>query len=915
MFKSWRSDKKKIKAVFMLQFQATQVPPLKKPALTISLVPEDVGKTTFKLEKAAVRDGTCSWDNPIYVSVKLIGEPKSGKLHEKIYHFVVSNGSSKSGYLGEASIDFADFAQETEPLTVSLPLKFANSGAVLHVTIAKVQGGFEQRQIEDSEDSKLHSASSLKNQPSNGHIDGNDFTLTENIERDGSFDGSIGSHMDFQSTSRENSMPCKETKDTTKMKNRLHRPSSTDWSMGSNSDESLVDLANSPEDNLPREFQEASDESIEQLKSQISSLMRQSEISELELQTLRKQIAKESRKGQDLSRQIIDLKVERDALRIECDQLKSLHRSVDERESLNQLLVENEDFKVRLEEIERELGHEKELNTDLKMQLEKTQDSNSELILAVRDLDEMLEQKDKEISSLSDKLVLTKCVEEVREDKCKCKLKDDGDQQALPASQVLPMEKIDASELHSLKQKIIDLSDEIEEHRENREKLENYIEQLTSDYEALKQENQNISLELEQSQLQELKMQNEFSGALTTIKTLELHIQTMEEKFKKQTQELSESLVSINALESQVKGLEEDLEKQTQGFEHDLDAMTRVKIEQEHRAIRAEEALRKTRWKNAIRAEQLQEEFKRLSVEMAGRLDDNEKTASKAVTEVNELQVQKGILEQTIQQANKELASIKDQNRVKVEELSAQLELKTKDMHQMSLQLEDRSKQLAYQMKLKEEMRETFALEIQSLKANIESLRKAKNGISKDENLESTNGTEITKISLEETKTERERCSSEGNKVDDRCMLKMEAEKTQMELLVLRSLKDEMDTKLDDLLSKLQSLEAQNTDLNHRILEEKMEKEKLQKQVLEYERKVSSEQESKVSNFDRMDEHRLAELLNGMALVKERNRVMETELKEMQERYSEISLRFAEVEGERQQLVMTVRNLKNSKKN
>lgn len=41
---------------------------------------------------------------------------------------------------------------------------------------------------------------------------------------------------------------------------------------------------------------------------------------------------------------------------------------------------------------------------------------------------------------------------------------------------------------------------------------------------------------------------------------------------------------------------------------------------------------------------------------------------------------------------------------------------------------------------------------------------------------------------------------------------------------------------------------------------------------------------------------------------------MEVELKEMQERYSEISLKFAEVEGERQKLVMTVRSLKNARK-
>ena len=55
-------------------------------------------------------------------------------------------------------------------------------------------------------------------------------------------------------------------------------------------------------------------------------------------------------------------------------------------------------------------------------------------------------------------------------------------------------------------------------------------------------------------------------------------------------------------------------------------------------------------------------------------------------------------------------------------------------------------------------------------------------------------------------------------------------------------------------------------------------------------------------------------MLTELASLKEKNKSMEFELKEMQERYSEISLKFAEVEGERQQLVMTVRNLKNVRK-
>lgn len=53
---------------------------------------------------------------------------------------------------------------------------------------------------------------------------------------------------------------------------------------------------------------------------------------------------------------------------------------------------------------------------------------------------------------------------------------------------------------------------------------------------------------------------------------------------------------------------------------------------------------------------------------------------------------------------------------------------------------------------------------------------------------------------------------------------------------------------------------------------------------------------------------------NEMVILKNKNEFMEVELKEIQERYSEISLKFAEVEGERQQLVMTLRNLKNAKK-
>lgn len=75
-----------------------------------------------------------------------------------------------------------------------------------------------------------------------------------------------------------------------------------------------------------------------------------------------------------------------------------------------------------------------------------------------------------------------------------------------------------------------------------------------------------------------------------------------------------------------------------------------------------------------------------------------------------------------------------------------------------------------------------------------------------------------------------------------------------------------------------------------------------------------SYKELKSSISNKNNEDCYIDLLTEMSSLKERNQTMERELKEMEERYSEISLKFAEVEGERQQLVMTVRNLKNSKR-
>lgn len=57
--------------------------------LMVSVVPGDTGKPSSKSDKAAVRDGGCVWENPVYETVKFNRDPKSGRIQQKTYYFIL----------------------------------------------------------------------------------------------------------------------------------------------------------------------------------------------------------------------------------------------------------------------------------------------------------------------------------------------------------------------------------------------------------------------------------------------------------------------------------------------------------------------------------------------------------------------------------------------------------------------------------------------------------------------------------------------------------------------------------------------------------------------------------------------------------------------------------------------------------
>ncbi|KAL0329772.1 UNVERIFIED_CONTAM: hypothetical protein Sradi_4963900 [Sesamum radiatum] len=677
MFKSarWKSEKNKVKVVFKLLFHAAKVG---EDALMISVVPADVGKPTVKSDKAAVRDGSCFWENPVYETVKFNRDPKSGKIHERIYY--IGTGSSKVGVIGEASIDFSNYAEATKVSLVPLPLKNSRTEAVLHVSIQRMQESVDHRDIEDNETPKSnYKEHSLMSHLSNGDIDG---TIKENSEDvpfnkivshvtefNGNRRASNGSDITMSSSESSSGVesvqrepaglvsslrPQGPNSDAQTAVYEEHQRSHWGWLGNPAPEASTDDSSSTPRETfLQQHLEEASDIVIEKLKSEVAALSRQAEISELELQTLRKQIVKESKRGQDLYRELVCLKEERDSLKGECERLKAARRRMDEAKTRTNSQFEGGDSRVIVEELRQELNHAKELNANLQVQLQKTQESNSELILAVQDLDEMLEQKNREILSLSSGSLAKDIGEKTREVGSKDQRDEDNDDEEQKALEELVKEHVNAKESYLLEQQIMDLRSEIEIYKRDKDELEMQMEQLALDYEIMKQENHEMAYKLEQSQLQEqLKMQyectssyataheleaqienlenelkiqkKESADALVTINELEGQIENLENELKKRNKESADALSAINELEAHVKSLEEELEKQSQGFEADLETLMCSKVEQEQRAIRAEEALRKMRWQNANTAERLQEEFRRLSVQMASTFEANE---------------------------------------------------------------------------------------------------------------------------------------------------------------------------------------------------------------------------------------------------------------------------------------------------
>ncbi|KAH0463655.1 hypothetical protein IEQ34_008237 [Dendrobium chrysotoxum] len=684
-----------------------------------------------------------------------------------------------------------------------------------------------------------------------------------------------------------------------------------------------------------------SDNLVENNKNDVIALTSQLEVAKP--QTLQKQVVKKSMQAKDLAIELQSMKEERDVLRKECEELKASKKIVIDEEIVSAKLdFGGKDPWSMLEEAKQELNNEKKLNADLQLQLNKLKESNSELILATRNLEERLQQKNKEICSCGCGTTAIK-TRSHQLNNSECQQDDDHEHQTLD-------------------QKI-----ELTNYKKKHEELEMQMEQLALDYEILKQENHGISTKLEQTQLHEqLRMQFDYSS----------------------------NLVSMSELEAQVESLENELVRQAEVFQADLEIISRAKVEQEKRTIQAEEALRKTRLHNYNAAEQLQEEFKRLTLQMSAAFDFNEKLVMQTLKEFSNIHLQKCQLEEMLKKRNEEFELVRQQNKIKCQQLLKQIDFKTQEIDGLQLELQEKLNEFEDKVKSEEEKQRASSEQIAQLKAEIEILSRKNDQLSEkitlNQNLIEEMGQQ--KASIKEIEMLLQYHKKGSAKLEyEHALLKEEAKKTQQELNDLRQVKIKNDADIDNLNAEVAIQKAHYTDLKHSMNENELEKENLRKQVVQLraellkeakvvgiiENKIKDHKENltdsarmksstRTKNYKPMqaqlhfqdaaleegrscgnylqnpikegrqtkdlnsndmgliisdifdiftsEQKKKAEVLREKAKLKEQNNNIETELKEMQERYSHMSLKFAEVEGERQQLVLKIRSLKKNLK-
>ncbi|KAL0358549.1 UNVERIFIED_CONTAM: hypothetical protein Sangu_0704300 [Sesamum angustifolium] len=412
--------------------------------LYISLISSESAKTIRKSGKGSVKKGTCQWAETL--SESICTSDVDGGYHLK---FVVSTGSSKSGILGETTLNLAAFLSSASPTLVSLPLKNCNYGTVLQVEVRCLTPKTNIRD-EEWKEINAHKDETTDNDDMENRSDVSYSTVTKGAEsysgsnfgnssrprelgsRETSFSASVSRYsfdsMD-DSVGRQSFSSQSERNGTNNVFGRQDSIESNDSSsycsysphgpirsvrslqgpfarenQSNNQREELRRLPHAAASSLQRHggsskmFKEDYDAIVQEHEAEARMWEQNARKMAVDMDSLRKELSDQKLSTMNLNMELANSQSESRKLTEEIKHLKSLLEESSEKHKVDQ---ETETSSIQ-KELEDEIRLLKEANEDLSLQLKKTQESNIDLIKILQEMEETIEKQKLDIESLSE---------------------------------------------------------------------------------------------------------------------------------------------------------------------------------------------------------------------------------------------------------------------------------------------------------------------------------------------------------------------------------------------------------------------------------------------------------------------------------------------------------------------------------
>lgn len=428
-------------------FHALQVPK-GWDKLSVSIVSVETGKTVAKSGKASVRNGNCRWTETLSESIWIPGDDATGVTEEYLFKFLVFMGSSRSGILGEATVNLASYMSSKTSVPLSLPLEKCNNGTILQVKVQCLTPRKKVRdyqwkdtnsQLEDVENDDIENNSDVSDgtftrsggSSSSNHLDGTIYP-GELSSRDPSFSASGSRHsLDSMDGSfgKDNYSPQGSfligRQDSTGSQTgssygsySFHDSARANYSSLNSKVASTVSRTQNHRDDSNRASRtvpasplqnsgsfkdlETAEATIEELRAEAKMWEQNARKLVIDMEKLQKDLYDQSKCQESLEMELSASRTQCTGLKQEMENLKILYEESLAKETVTESMkFQAKDIDSIRKEFEEEMKFQKEENANLALQLKKTQESNIELVSILQELEETIQKQKMEIDSLS----------------------------------------------------------------------------------------------------------------------------------------------------------------------------------------------------------------------------------------------------------------------------------------------------------------------------------------------------------------------------------------------------------------------------------------------------------------------------------------------------------------------------------